>query len=187
MPYLIDKTNIRDRIREKGFRSVSDFCEAAGIHRNTLNYYFRGEPVISEKLETVLAMLNMTLDDAVTHVGPRGDTSLKPVAALLDELCAADPSACFVLFGSRASGQNKKYSDFDIGAFSHNALSRQKYSQLLNIKEAFEERSPFFVDVVNFNNASDTFLHNVAKDWKFIGGNVQSWVALNERVDATDG
>ena len=59
------------------------------------------------------------------------------------------------IFGSRATGGGRKFSDIDIGIKS----KKQIDSLLLSdIKEAFEESNiPYTVDVVDFSHVSDRF------------------------------
>ncbi len=59
------------------------------------------------------------------------------------------------IFGSRAIGESRKFSDIDIGIKSTRKLTGEI---LVNIKEAFEESNiPYTVDVVDFAKVSDTF------------------------------
>lgn len=60
------------------------------------------------------------------------------------------------VFGSRATGKAKTFSDLDL-LFDHagNPLSALT---LLNMAEAFDESAlPYKVDLVDWNNVSDTF------------------------------
>ncbi|VVA43740.1 conserved hypothetical protein [Candidatus Roizmanbacteria bacterium] len=64
------------------------------------------------------------------------------------------------IFGSRAIGGARKFSDIDIGVKSTRELTGEI---LVNIKDAFEESNiPYTVDVVDFSQVSDRF-NEVAK------------------------
>lgn len=66
------------------------------------------------------------------------------------------------IFGSRAAGKNKKYSDIDVGIEGENPLDF-KIISLLN--DAFEESNlPYTVDVVDFTRVSDRFKKIAKKD-----------------------
>lgn len=64
------------------------------------------------------------------------------------------------IFGSRAIGKARKFSDIDIGIKSEKEINTLLLS---DIKEAFEESNiPYTVDVVDFPQVSDKF-NEVAK------------------------
>ncbi|MCD6270321.1 nucleotidyltransferase domain-containing protein [bacterium] len=59
------------------------------------------------------------------------------------------------IFGSRATGEAKKYSDYDIGIFGKKPIS---FEILGLIDEAFENSDlPYKVDVVDFSMVSKNF------------------------------
>ena len=59
------------------------------------------------------------------------------------------------VFGSRATGGSRKFSDVDIGVKSNKQID---LSLLSDIEEAFEESDiPYTVDVVDFSQVSDRF------------------------------
>lgn len=68
------------------------------------------------------------------------------------------------IFGSRAMGTAKKFSDFDIGIKGKKPLS---FKTLASIKNALEESDlPFTVDVVDFSLTSRNFKKNALKKIK---------------------
>lgn len=59
------------------------------------------------------------------------------------------------IFGSRAFGGNRKFSDIDIGIETKREIPG---STIEEIKELFEESDiPYTIDVVNFSDVSDKF------------------------------
>jgi|SRR3989339_3027 len=59
------------------------------------------------------------------------------------------------IFGSRATGNTRKFSDIDIGVRSEREIDTLLLS---DIEEAFEESNiPYTVDVVDFSNISNNF------------------------------
>lgn len=59
------------------------------------------------------------------------------------------------IFGSRATGKPRKFSDIDIGIKSEKEINSLLLS---DIEEAFEESNiPYTVDVVDFSQVSDKF------------------------------
>ncbi|MFH1840702.1 MAG: nucleotidyltransferase domain-containing protein [Candidatus Shapirobacteria bacterium] len=78
-----------------------------------------------------------------------------------------DPAQTRVfIFGSRAIGKNKKFSDIDIGLTSSQIIPWWKVSA---IEEAFEESNlPQTVDVVDFNLVSEKFKQVAEKDLVYL-------------------
>lgn len=70
------------------------------------------------------------------------------------------------LFGSRASGRAKKWSDFDIGIEGKSSIPLKTLTQ---IEVDLEESDiPYIVQVVDFNRVSDKFKN-------FALNNIQLW------------
>lgn len=66
-----------------------------------------------------------------------------------------DPSYRLFLFGSRATGTARRFSDVDVGIEGPKPVSP---TALMNIQEALEESDiPYKVDVVDFAQTSDRF------------------------------
>lgn len=66
------------------------------------------------------------------------------------------------LFGSRASGKAKKWSDYDIGIKGQQKLS---YSTLSKIESNLEESDiPYQVDIIDLNRVSEKFLELALKN-----------------------
>ncbi len=59
------------------------------------------------------------------------------------------------IFGSRAIGNNRQFSDIDLGIDGPRALSPQEF---MTLKSAFDESDiPYRVDLVDFKKVSDKF------------------------------
>lgn len=83
------------------------------------------------------------------------------------ELCEAYSCKVY-LFGSRARGEGRRSSDFDIGI---EGLDEKSFYRIKGDIEDWVEESPIphTVDVVNFSQCEETFLQNArkgAKVWK---------------------
>jgi uncharacterized protein len=76
----------------------------------------------------------------------------KIVLDILEEFTPQDEAW---IFGSRAKGTAKKYSDLDLVLVGQTQLDLQKRTQLSN---AFEDSNlPFFVDIVDWHCTSESF------------------------------
>lgn len=63
------------------------------------------------------------------------------------------------LFGSRAKGTNRKWSDYDVGVLGKEKIPYRIIARIEN--DLAESDIPFRVDVVDFNRVSDKF-RNIA-------------------------
>ena len=74
-----------------------------------------------------------------------------------------DENTNFYIFGSRAKGTAKKFSDIDIAI----DLSGKKINNFIKIKleTAFEDSTiPYKVDIIDLNNISEDFKKCIEKD-----------------------
>jgi len=64
------------------------------------------------------------------------------------------------LFGSRASGQFRRSSDFDLGI---SKISKEDFFRVKNLLDGIEDELniPHSVDIINFDSAEDEFVHQV--------------------------
>jgi predicted nucleotidyltransferase len=90
----------------------------------------------------------------------RPDLSEKHLALVLMILSQHLPSHAKIwLFGSRATGRAKKYSDIDLLIDIGNAIPIQLLSQL---NSAFDESVlPYKVDIADANTITDAFKENI--------------------------
>lgn len=78
------------------------------------------------------------------------------------------PDAKFFVFGSRARGDQKKYSDLDLAIENHESIPLKI---LMQIQENFDQSSlPFKVDLIELAKISPEFKKNILEDlieWTF--------------------
>lgn len=79
----------------------------------------------------------------------------------------SDKSYRAFIFGSRAIGKNRKFSDIDLGIIGTKSLSSKEF---VTIKDKFDESDlPYRVDLVDFSNVSERFknqaLNNIINIW----------------------
>lgn len=78
-----------------------------------------------------------------------------------------DEKVRVVLFGSRSRGDNKLYSDVDVGVIPYGKFDKSKITKLNEMIE--NSTIPYKVEIVNFNEVSKEFKKEVLKDaliWK---------------------
>jgi len=181
--HVIDRSRLLDAIQKSGFDSVDSFARMLGLHRNTVNYYLSGSGVFPKAVEKMLVALKKEPQELLVNKSTfRGVDHEALVAGLVDELRRKSADVTFVLFGSRARGTHKNYSDIDIGCFKQSNMEHSEFRKMLVLAKELAEPLPVAVDLVNLNAAGPGFLKNAAKDWKFLTGSMQGWLALKERM-----
>ncbi|MCL1947995.1 MAG: nucleotidyltransferase domain-containing protein [Chitinivibrionia bacterium] len=66
------------------------------------------------------------------------------------------------IYGSRAKGKNRKYSDIDIAVKAENNIP---FSIMAHLSYDFEESFlDYFVDVIDLNATSENFIKHIEKD-----------------------
>lgn len=180
--YILDPNRFEEAMRRQGFTSIGALAKALGIHRNTIHYYLSGHGVFPDKLEKLLSRLSLNPADVVVQKKTQETNPLSPIASLVDRLQCRFPEVAFVLFGSRARNTARPYSDWDIGVYGREDISHEQYRVMRREKEDWEEESPYMVDVTNLNRADEDFLKSASRGWIFLGGNLGSWLALNQMV-----
>ena len=73
----------------------------------------------------------------------------------------SDPSAKFYIFGSRAKGKHKEYSDVDIAIDSQDLTSETKSKLELEFENS---TFPYEVDIVDLNSIKETFKNLIQND-----------------------
>jgi len=68
------------------------------------------------------------------------------------------------LFGSRATGNNKKWSDYDIGVLPKGTETFPASLKYDILDELDKQEIPFFVDLVDFRSVDETFKEFAYKD-----------------------
>jgi len=149
-----------------------------------LSYYLSEKAVISKGLTKILDALDLEISEAVIRKENTkvSSYSLQDIKELVDTLSSRYPDCCFVFFGSRAKGKSHKYSDFDLGVFSKDKIESDDFLNMLSIKSEFEDKKPFFIDLVNLNYVDTGFLKNISTHWKLLAGQLSHWLALEDRA-----
>lgn len=174
----LDTSKVRKAMHNHGFGSIQALAESLGLHRNTVSNYLTGKTGFPEALGLILAKLDLKPADVIILDQPHRQVPALELADLLDQLLGAQPHAAFVLFGSRARGRFKSYSDYDLGVFSESGLWFREYSRLLDIIAEWNDTRLHEVQLVNLNQADVSFLANIAPDLQHLAGSMGAWCEL---------
>ena len=103
-----------------------------GLHRNTVGNYLAGNAAIPAALERMLVALDLEPGEVLSLRRRSRTVAGLSIADLVDILHHLVPEAAYVLFGSRARGTAKPYSDYDVGVFLRETLAFDAYSRLID-------------------------------------------------------
>ena len=179
---VLDTATLGRAIREAGYGSVRAFADALGLHRNTVGNYLSGQTALPTALERMLVALHLEPGDVLRLERRDRRVPGLEVRALVDELHSAMPDAAFVLFGSRARGTAKTYSDFDLGVYRCGSLEFSDYSRLVDRVEEWNEQSLHEAQLVDLVAADVDFVRRIADDVVFLAGSIDAWCALLEKA-----
>ncbi|MBX7148266.1 nucleotidyltransferase domain-containing protein [bacterium] len=168
-------------MKRSGIPSVLELSRKTKLHRNTINYYLSGHAVFQPAILTLAKKIGRDPLDIVKTQAK--DPVWRPIAGLIDALHSAYPHITFFLFGSRARGLYKKFSDYDVGCYAQKGISLEEYFKLIDIKDDWcdkEENVLYQVDLVNFCRADKDFIDDNKKDFIFLTGSLMDWLFLIE-------
>lgn len=180
--FILDSEKVYFAMKERGYSSIEELANALGVHRNTIFPYLSGDRALPDCLDRLLFMLNLSPREAlIPNYRTKKQYGLE-LSMLLSDLVQANPLCAFFLFGSRARGDFKKYSDYDLGVYSKNGLGFSEFSKLIDLAKKWEEDKHYDVNLTNFTLADAEFIMNVSRDWVFLGGDLASWVDLHKKA-----
>lgn len=187
MNYVIDLNKIKIALKANGLSSLGELSRVCSIHRNTLYPLVRGDR--SPFTNTYLSVCRALDIDPVECLvkDPRVNIlSIEEVARMVfEEYQKSFPDLCLFLFGSRAAGKAKKFSDYDVGITG----GRHPIGGLdfLKIQESILERCdnfPVKVDVLNFDSAPGSFLVDFNSPLVLLAGSKDSLTFLEGGIHA---
>ena len=180
--FILNRDAFESALNSAGYRSISELARKLGLHRNTITAYLRGAPALPQALSRILSELKLSPSDAILETRPHRDAPERPIATVIDDLAAQCPDAAYVLFGSRARGTSKKYSDYDLGVFRKQSLPLTLYSSLLNKIAEWNSTTMTEVQLTDLSRAPESFLESIRSDMCFMSGSRREWLNLLEHA-----
>ena len=175
---LIDSTRLQREIQARGFPTVKSFADSIGVHRNTVGNYLAGKTALPGTLARMLEALDLAPAEVLSLSQRRKQVPGLSIANLISTLHTSVPEAAFVLFGSRARGTAKRYSDYDIGVYHPDTMAFAVFSRLLDEVSAWNDESLVVAQLVDLTRADTSFLTRLAEDVVFLAGSHTSWCDL---------
>jgi predicted nucleotidyltransferase len=165
--YALNLDYIKKVAKSRGHAGIKPLLEHLGLHRNTLDRFARGASVLPSSIATVLSALDIPIEKATYKKSTYSELPINPLVLSIHKLY---PDISIFLFGSRARGKARKYSDFDLGVYSNNGISLEDYLEMIEVKEQYEEESPYKIDCINLNNADRDFLVSIESELRMLVG-----------------
>lgn len=171
--HIVDSSKLRTAISDAGYSSIEEVANILNVHRNSVSRYICGAPVLPKVLEQLFSLLNLNASDLLVQdkdsncFSQNTESLNKLVAAII----AKYPNVGVLLFGSRARGNARKYSDIDLGIVAGQPLEFKVWSDIRDIIDELSQDLPYLIDVVDLGRAEGKFLEEVRRDCKFLGGN----------------
>jgi uncharacterized protein len=175
MDYVLNRELIAKKMRLVGISSLGELAARLGLHRNTLHHFLSGASVLPRSVAELLDILRLTPSEALVIKTEVPASPWQPIAALVTALFEEFPDLTFVLFGSRAKGKARKYSDFDLGVYSSAKIATARFLKITQRKEDHAENLPFSVDLVNLTQAEESFVRSIGTDAILLAGNRCLW------------
>lgn len=104
-------------------------------------HIINGGQVIPAVLEKALLSLHIDPAKFIKLAPPSVNESTRVVAELTDSITEKFPRCCVVLFGSRARGRHKRFSDYDLGVYAKKGVPFNIFSLMLSCVDDFNETS----------------------------------------------
>lgn len=171
MQYRLNMAVLERQLKAKGFSSLSALASKRAIHRNTLKAYITGEksPIVSAVTRLAEALAVEPLELITTD--SRQTRLLLAIEQQARVFLLASPSRALVMFGSRARGLAREFSDLDLGVTGgEDPISTPEFLQLKRSLDDVIEEAPLCVDVLNLDVAPQDFLLEVSQDLRYVAG-----------------
>lgn len=179
---ILNRRYLLRRLRDADYASISDFCAQHHIHRNSVSQYLNGKGVLQPVVQLLFEKLHLERDEALLEtVDSRSIPELPLLSRTIDRLVSEFPAYSYILFGSRARGKARTYSDVDLGVVGNAPLSLDVWSGMRNIVDETSEDLPYMVDLVDLKRADHDFLSSVRTRAVFLGGSLSGWQELQKQ------
>ena len=180
--FILNRENFLAALSRGGYGSVTELAGALGVHRNSLSNYLNGGQVFPEVLEKALLALRIDPASVIKLATPIEGDPARVVGELSDRIARKDPYCCIVLFGSRARGRHKRFSDFDLGVYTRTGIPFSEFSSMLSCVDDFNDATMNTVQLTNISDADEAFLKAIGPDLQFVAGSHVAWTALVDKV-----
>ena len=180
--FILNAAKVHSAMFAKGFETIESLAKALGVHRNTILPYLSGQRAFPDCLDRMLKLLDLEPGEAIAHnIKSQHQYGLE-IAPLISSLVKSDPDNAYILFGSRAKGNFRKYSDYDVGVYKIGGLAFADFSKLINFAQEWNGDKYYDVNLSNFTLIDKEFLLEIRKSWIFLAGNLEAWIEIQKHA-----
>ena len=160
---ILSRARIKRLMKDSNIRSLTELAQKAKIHRNSLG--------------SDIPAFNPVYLSVCKALGVEPDKALESNQTIIrDTVNQIAPNRGFFLYGSRAKGTSREFSDYDIGVTG--GEDKLDWREFLKIKQRLEEACenlPVKVSILNFDDAPDNFISDFDSPIEFLGGNHEAF------------
>lgn len=183
MTYTLNARYLKNIMRERRIKSIEQLAEVSSVHRNTISSYLAGKTSPFKSSFTDIAK-HLSIDPL--DLIRKNDSVDEYLRDLLRKLSSylLTKSLAIVLFGSRARGNPKEFSDIDLGLTGgEKKLSLEDFFEFKNIFDEMVDDYPVSFDLLNFDQAPEDFLLEAGQSMQFLAGEFSAFTYLKGYID----
>jgi transcriptional regulator with XRE-family HTH domain len=180
--FILDRERFLTALAKGGYASLTELASAVGVHRNSLSNYLNGAQIFPEVLEKAMVALRVEPASVIKTLPPFQTEPERVIGALSDAIARKDDHCCVVLFGSRARGRPKRFSDYDLGVYNPSGIPFSDLSLMLSCVDDFNDETMQTAQLTNISEADGNFLTEIGPDLQFLAGSRVAWTALRDKI-----
>ncbi len=174
--FKLSKAHLERVLQERGYSSLAAFCEQTKINRATIYHYMQGRGPLADAYYSLCDQLQVDPLSLLEEEKVSSDVDVSEIRAIVEALCKRDCELAVGLFGSRAKGTARRFSDWDLGITRGvGGLGTREYFVLKQRVDDLSDNLARKVDVINLDAAPLWFLSGINYQPIFLLGNRNAW------------
>ncbi len=184
--YSISREKLQLAMAKIGLRSLAELSRKSHLHRNTLYPLINGErsPYSSSYIE-LCKTLRVSPQDLLDSATESVRSEIFSIAeSIIRTFSVLNSNLVVFLFGSRASGTHKTFSDYDLGLTGgENTITATLFLKIKEHVSQLADDLPVKVDILNFDAAPLSFIRDFDSALEFLAGDPSSLQFLRGRLN----
>lgn len=174
--YHVDSEKMKSLFARAGYKSLAEFARAHGFNRATIHNYLKGLGPFPQVYYSICDALSA---DPISILSPVTGSKIDDVSEIMPivrTIAAHEEGIAAGIFGSRAKGTHRKYSDWDLGITrGARPLGGEEFLRLRRSLVDAIDVLPRRVDFINLDAAPEWFLGDIDYEPIFLTGDSNSW------------
>lgn len=175
--YQLNQDKFIDAVNKLGFMTVAEFCLKFKINRTTLNRYYQGIGPIMDSFYEICEALHQDPLQLLSRVSESSLTvDWNEIRLIVQTVVERFPDLAVGLIGSRARGDAKQYSDWDLAITGGiHSVSPERFFAIKELVAEMADNLPRSVDVVCLDDAPEWFIEEMNYEPLFLLGDEKNW------------